>query len=149
MYVERGSRRRCNARRQPGRAVSRNPSRFCDFSVARQEFLHYAFYACIAREHPAVQFERYCDDIIVHAPSERHALYLRDVIAKRLAECALELNEQKTHIVHCQNDNRRCSYEHTSFDFLSYTYARDVEEQVRELLRELLSGRCRARRRRD
>ena len=36
-------------------------------------FLHYAFDAWMAREYPAVQFERYCDDIIVHARSERHA----------------------------------------------------------------------------
>jgi RNA-directed DNA polymerase len=30
-------------------------------------FLHYAFDAWMAREHPAVRFERYCDDVIVHA----------------------------------------------------------------------------------
>ena len=44
-------------------------------------FLHYAFDAWMAREFPAVQFERYCDDIIVHARSERQALQLRAVIA--------------------------------------------------------------------
>ena len=36
-------------------------------------FLHYAFDAWMAREYPAVQFERYCDDMIVHARSERQA----------------------------------------------------------------------------
>ena len=84
--------------------------------------LHYAFDAWLAREHPAVQFERYCDDIIVHARSERQARYLRDVIARRLAECGLELNERKTRIVYCQDADRRGSYEHTSFDFLGYTF---------------------------
>ena len=39
-------------------------------------FLHYAFDAWMAREFPAVQFERYCDDIIVHARSERHARHV-------------------------------------------------------------------------
>ena len=71
---------------------------------------------------PAVQFERYCDDIIVHARSERQALQLRAMIASRLAECGLLLNEQKTRIVYCKDDDRRGSHEHTSFDFLSYTF---------------------------
>ena len=44
------------------------------------------------------------------------------MIAKRLADCGLELNEQKTRIVYCKDDDRRGSYEHTSFDFLSYTF---------------------------
>src|SRR5512132_1587643 len=85
-------------------------------------FLHYAFDAWMAREFPAVQFERYCDDIIVHARSERHARLLCAAIAKRLAECGLELNEQKTRIVYCKDDKRPGSYEHTSFDFLGYTF---------------------------
>jgi RNA-directed DNA polymerase len=85
-------------------------------------FLHYAFDAWIAREHPGVQFERYCDDIIVHARSERQARYLWAAIAKRMAECDLELNEQKTRIVYCKGSDRRGSYEITSFDFLGYTF---------------------------
>ena len=74
------------------------------------------------REYPAVQFERYSDDVIVHAHSERQALQLRAAIAKRLAECGLELNERKTRAVYCKDADRRGSYEHTSFDFLSYTF---------------------------
>jgi RNA-directed DNA polymerase len=81
-------------------------------------FLHYAFDAWMAREFPAVQFERYCDDIIVHARSERQALQLRAMVASRLAECGLELNQHKTRVVYCQDDDRRGSYERTSFDFL-------------------------------
>ena len=62
-------------------------------------------------------------------------------IAKRLAECGLELNEHKTRIVYCKDDDRRGSYEHTSFDFLGvHVPPAAVEEQVREALRELLSG---------
>ena len=85
-------------------------------------FMHYAFDAWMAREFPAVPFERYCDDIIVHARSERQALQLRAKVAARLAECGLQLNEQKTRIVYCQDDDRRGSHEHTSFDFLGYTF---------------------------
>ena len=85
-------------------------------------FMHHAFDAWMAREFPAVQFERYCDDIIVHARSERQAQHVRAMIAARLAECGLSLNEQKTRIVYCKDDDRRGSYEHTSFDFLGYTF---------------------------
>ena len=37
---------------------------------------------------------------------------MRDAIASRLAECGLELNEHKTRIVYCKDDDRRGSYEH-------------------------------------
>jgi RNA-directed DNA polymerase len=33
-------------------------------------FLHYAFDAWMAREHPTVQFERYADDVVVHCVTE-------------------------------------------------------------------------------
>ena len=59
---------------------------------------------------------------IVHARSERQALQVRAMIAQRLAECGLELTEHKTRIVYCQDDDRRGSHEHTSFDFLGYTF---------------------------
>jgi RNA-directed DNA polymerase len=85
-------------------------------------FLHYAFDLWMAREHPGVRFERYCDDVIVHARSEREARQLRAAIASRLADCGLELNERKTRIVYCKDSTRRGSYEHESFDFLGYTF---------------------------
>src|SRR6478609_5025764 len=85
-------------------------------------FMHYAFDAWMARTFPAVRFERYCDDIIVHARSERQALQLRAMIASRLADCGLQLNEHRTRIVYCKDDDRRRSHEHTSFDFLGYTF---------------------------
>jgi RNA-directed DNA polymerase len=76
----------------------------------------------MAREYPAVRFERYCDDVIVHARSEREARRLRAAIASRLAECGLQLNERKTRIVYCKDSTRRGSYEHERFDFLGYTF---------------------------
>jgi len=84
--------------------------------------LHYAFDAWMVREFPTIQFERYCDDVIVHARSESQARYLRDVIARRLAECGLELNERKTRVVYCKDADRPGSYEHESFDYLGYTF---------------------------
>jgi RNA-directed DNA polymerase len=85
-------------------------------------FLHYAFDAWMTREFPDVRFERYCDDMIVHAASEQLARKLRSAIARRLAECGLQLNEQKTRIVYCKDSDRPGSYEHESFTFLGYRF---------------------------
>jgi RNA-directed DNA polymerase len=86
-------------------------------------FMHYAFDAWMAREYPAVQFERYCDDVVVHCRSETQAHQVREAIAVRLDECGgLELHPDKTHIVYCKDGKRRGSYEHTSFTFLGYGF---------------------------
>lgn len=76
----------------------------------------------MARKFPTIQFERYCDDVVVHCQSERQARFIRDVIARRMAECRLELNEAKTHIVYCKDVDRPGSYECERFDFLGYTF---------------------------
>jgi RNA-directed DNA polymerase len=85
-------------------------------------FLHYAFDAWMARAFPGVRFERYCDDVVVHCTSEQQARQVRDAIAVRLAACGLELNQTKTAIVYCKDDDRRGSHEHQRFDFLGYTF---------------------------
>jgi RNA-directed DNA polymerase len=123
LYVERWL--RAPLQREDGSLVERDrgtPQGSAISPLLANLMLHYAFDAWIAREFPAVRFERYCDDIIVHARSERQAQQLWAAIAKRLAECGLELNEHKTRVVYCKDDDRRGSYEHTSFDFLSYTF---------------------------
>ena len=48
--------------------------------------------------------------------------YAFDAIARRVAECGLELNEQKTRIAYCKDDDRPGSYEHESFTFLGYEF---------------------------
>ena len=86
-------------------------------------FMHYAFDGWMAREFPAVRFERYCDDVVVHCRSEEQARLVRDAIAKRLAECGgLQLHPDKTRIVYCKDGKRRGSYDHTSFTFLGYEF---------------------------
>jgi RNA-directed DNA polymerase len=86
-------------------------------------FMHYAFDRWMAREFPAVRFERYCDDVVVHCRSEGQARLVRDAIAKRLAECGgLQLHPDKTRIVYCKDGKRRGSYEHTLFTFLGYGF---------------------------
>jgi RNA-directed DNA polymerase len=85
-------------------------------------FLHYAFDAWMAKRFPAVRFERYVDDAVVHCVSERQARMLATAIADRLAEVGLRLHPTKTRIVYCKDGKRRASFEHTSFTFLGFTF---------------------------
>ncbi|MGV1009587.1 MAG: group II intron reverse transcriptase/maturase [Dermatophilaceae bacterium] len=85
-------------------------------------FLHYAFDAWMAREFPAVRFERYVDDVVVHAVTLDHAERLRSAIEARMVEVGLQLHPDKTRIVYCKDNNRRGTHVHTSFTFLGYTF---------------------------
>lgn len=85
-------------------------------------FMHYAFDLPMARKFPSIGFERYCDDVVVHCTSERQARYVKDAIARRLADCGLELHPDKTRIVYCKDANRAGSHEHERFSFLGYTF---------------------------
>jgi hypothetical protein len=58
----------------------------------------------------------------VHARSLAEAEKLLTAIRQRLAECGLELHSEKTKIVYCQDDDRSGTHEHTTFDFLGYTF---------------------------
>ena len=85
-------------------------------------FLHHAFDDWMRRNHPDIQFERYADDVIVHAKSKAQAEHLLAAIRARLAECGLELHPEKTKIVYCQDSDRKGQHEHIQFDFLGYTF---------------------------
>jgi len=85
-------------------------------------FMQYAFDRWMTREYPGCPFERYADDIVAHCDSEEQARELRAAIAERLGALGLELHPDKTKIVFCKDSNRRGEAEHTSFDFLGYTF---------------------------
>jgi len=85
-------------------------------------FLHHAFDTWMQRLHPDIPFERYADDVIVHAKSKAAAEQLLEAIRARLAECGLELHPEKTRIVYCQDSDRKGQHEHIKFDFLGYTF---------------------------
>jgi RNA-directed DNA polymerase len=85
-------------------------------------FLHYTFDRWMQRQYPRIPFERYADDGICHCQSKAQAEGLRKAIERRLAECGLELNSQKTKIVYCKDDDRRGDYPEQKFDFLGYTF---------------------------
>ena len=85
-------------------------------------FMHYAFDMWLVKKFPTVQFERYCDDAVVHCPSQRQARQVLDALGNRMAEVGLRLHPDKTRIVYCKDGNRRASYEHTAFTFLGFTF---------------------------
>ena len=86
-------------------------------------FMHYAFDKWLEREFPAVEFERYADDAVVHCATEWQARKVLAALEERMAEVGLELHPDKTRIVYCKDRNRRRSdCENTSFTFLGYTF---------------------------
>ena len=85
-------------------------------------FLHYALDRWLGREFPAVPFERYADDVILHFKSKAQAQVVLDAIVERLAQVGLELNLDKTRIVYCKDSNRTGSHEHEQFTFVGYTF---------------------------
>ncbi|GDY34072.1 group II intron reverse transcriptase/maturase [Gandjariella thermophila] len=85
-------------------------------------FLHYAFDAWMARQYPDVPFERYADDGVVHCDSHQQAQEVLAAIAKRMDDVGLRLHPDKTKVVYCKDGNRRGWHEHTSFDFLGFTF---------------------------
>src|SRR5262250_1393422 len=110
---------------QDGTLVQRGqgvPQGGCVSPILANLFLHYAFDAWMQREQPSIPFERYADDIIAHCQSAAQAHWLKARIATRLAQCHLELHPEKTHMVYCQDADRRESAPHDSFDFLGYTF---------------------------
>jgi RNA-directed DNA polymerase len=85
-------------------------------------FLHYVFDMWMRKRFPDLQFERYCDDVVVHCTTEKQAQFVRDAIAQRMADCGLELHPDKTRIVYCKDADRRATYANERFDFLGYTF---------------------------
>jgi len=85
-------------------------------------FLHYALDMWLVREFPAVPFERYADDEILHCRTQQQAQLVLGAIVERLARVGLELNLDKTRIVYCTDSNCKGSHEHEQFTFLGYTF---------------------------
>jgi RNA-directed DNA polymerase len=85
-------------------------------------FMHYAFDKWMDREYPGCPFERYADDAVIHCDTEAQARRLWAALAERLGSVGLELHPDKTKVVYCKDAMRRGDSEHTSFDFLGYTF---------------------------
>lgn len=85
-------------------------------------YLHYAFDLWIEKEKEWTAWERYADDIVVHCVSKEDAQNVLQQIRTRLSEYGLQLNEAKTKIVYCKQQNRQDEHDEVSFDFLGYQF---------------------------
>ena len=92
--------------------------------VLANMFLHYVFDMWMKRNFPQAPFERYADDGVVHCKFKEEALFIKECLVKRFAECKLELHPTKTRIVYCKDKDRTREEELTEFDFLGYTRLR-------------------------
>jgi group II intron reverse transcriptase/maturase len=85
-------------------------------------FLHYGFDMWMSREFPAVTFERFADDAVIHCVTERQARQVRDAIGGRFADIGLELHPGKTKLVYCKDSRRRQEFDQVTFTFCGYSF---------------------------
>ena len=85
-------------------------------------FLHVVFDQWMHKYYPAVLFERYADDIVVHCATRTQAEKLHDAIAQRMAACGLSLHPDKTKVVCCDPKVKANAEFPTQFDFLGFTF---------------------------
>jgi RNA-directed DNA polymerase len=74
------------------------------------------------RTYPHIPFERYADDALCHCRTQDEAEDLKAALARRLAECRLEIHPSIPKIVYCKDDDRPLEYPCIGFDFLGYTF---------------------------
>lgn len=86
-------------------------------------YLHYVLDKWLEKHYPHVAFVRYADDVILHCRNEDEAKQALEAVRKRLQECKLRLNEEKTKIVYCQDNRRKRRKDYKKkFDFLGFTF---------------------------
>ena len=97
-------------------------------------YLHYAMDMWLKANYPDNAFERYADDAVIHCRTEEQAVRLKETLGKRLKDCGLEMNEDKTKIVFCKDSNRRRKTDKAvTFDFLGYTFMpRQAQNSIRK-----------------
>jgi len=85
-------------------------------------FMHHVFDEWMRKKFPTIPFERYADDALAHCKTLKQAEYVRDEIARRLAQFKLTLHPEKTRIVYCKRDGRRGNHDYVRFDFLGFCF---------------------------
>ena len=76
------------------------------------------------RNYPGIRFERYADDIIIHARREQIAQSILNKLQKRFTECGLTIHPTKTQIICVKRDPTKRSvndvhtFEMGGFDFI-------------------------------
>jgi RNA-directed DNA polymerase len=85
-------------------------------------FLDYAMDKWLEQTHSAVRYVRYADDAILHCKSKVQADYVLRNLNKRIKQCGLELQPEKTKLVYCKDYRRQGTYENIKFDFPGYSF---------------------------
>lgn len=88
-------------------------------------FLDIVFDKWLEKNYEGIAFERYADDVVIHCKSIKEALRLLEAITKRLKDCKLELNKEKSKIVYCRRNQHRqppFKVHYQKFDFLGFTF---------------------------
>jgi RNA-directed DNA polymerase len=85
-------------------------------------FLHYALDQWLEKYYPAIKFERYADDMVIHCVSYEQAEQLLTKIKERLETLKLEVHPIKTKIVYCKRGKSKINYPVVSFDFLGHQF---------------------------
>ncbi|GAA4444141.1 hypothetical protein GCM10023091_33850 [Ravibacter arvi] len=123
MYVERWL--KAGMQKQDGQIISRTsgmPQGGVVSALLANIYLHFALNKWMEIHFPKARFERYCDDIVIHCRSQKQALYLKSKVIGRMGERKLEINEGKTHVVYCKNEqNAERGHQKVSYNFLGYT----------------------------
>ena len=85
-------------------------------------FLHFGFDQWMKDNYPAIHFERYADDIVVHCRSRKQLEWIKVKLEWQLTRCKLSLHPEKTRSVYCKDSRRTGDWPCQSFDFLGYTF---------------------------
>jgi RNA-directed DNA polymerase len=86
-------------------------------------YLHVVFDGWMLQNYPGIRFERYADDIIIHARREQIAQSILNKLQKRFTECGLTIHPIKTQIICVKRDPTKRSvndvhtFEMGGFDF--------------------------------
>jgi len=123
LYIERWL--KAKLQREDGTLVDRDcgsPQGSVISPLLANIFMHHAFDRWMAEQFPHIPFERYADDVVLHAVTEAQAKHVLSRIRERLFVYKLEVHPEKTRIVYCKTANRSGDYTPTSFTFLGYTF---------------------------
>lgn len=85
-------------------------------------YLHYTFDKWMDIKFPDLAFVRYADDIIIHCKSENQSKYVLEKLQRRLHECNLSIQAEKTSIVYCKDYRRKETGHKVKFDFLGFSF---------------------------
>jgi group II intron reverse transcriptase/maturase len=69
-----------------------------------------------------VELFRYADDAVICCQYDEDAKRIRNTLGKRLEKFKLQLNEEKTKLVHFNKDEARRGIKQGTFDFLGFTF---------------------------